>query len=229
MKIAKIHREDRSDRDAHATGDARLASSMAEVGDKPSNRKPKWKSFALANPGDNSQRYIEQKDRSILCQGYAPTKFSTGMRGKPALKKITGFRLELLNDPNLPCNGPGRSFMGTCALSEFTVDAADAKSPSKRTRIKLVRAIGGLRQSAPRTGAELRRPIEEEALSPGRSQYAIDGKDDTAWGIDAGSGPAQRAADGRVRPRKAARLSQRRSFSTSTSSRITAGGIATIT
>ena len=40
------------------------------------------------------------------------------------LPKITAVRLELLNDPNLPHGGPGRSIYGTCALTEFQVDAA---------------------------------------------------------------------------------------------------------
>ena len=147
----------------------------------------KWEVVRLTNLGDNSQRYIEQKDHSILCQGYAPTKFSTDMRGKPILKKITGFRLELLNDPNLPCNGPGRSFMGTCAPSEFTVDAADAKNPSKRTRIKLVRATADY--GNPRR--ELEPNFDDRSKKKrftGPVEYAIDGKDDTAWGIDAGPG-----------------------------------------
>ncbi len=148
---------------------------------------PKWEIVRLANMGDNSQRYIEQKDGSILAQGYAPTKFTTHMRGKTKLKTVTGFRLELLNDPNLPCNGPGRSFMGTCALSEFNAEAWDAKDPSKKVNVKFVKAT-----------ADYGNP--ERVLEPnfddrskarrvtGPVQYAIDGKDDTAWGIDAGPG-----------------------------------------
>ena len=50
---------------------------------------PTWEVVRLTNMGDNSQRYIEQPDGSILCQGYAPTKFTTDMK-TPVLKKITG-------------------------------------------------------------------------------------------------------------------------------------------
>ncbi|HVL15166.1 MAG TPA: DUF1549 domain-containing protein, partial [Gemmata sp.] len=42
-------------------------------------KEPEWKVVAAENAGDNSQRYIPQKDGSILAQGYAPTKFSTLM------------------------------------------------------------------------------------------------------------------------------------------------------
>jgi mono/diheme cytochrome c family protein len=148
---------------------------------------PKWEVLRLTNLGDNSQRYIEQKDGSILCQGYAPTKFSTDMRGKPTLKTITGIRLELLNDPNLPCNGPGRSFMGTCALSEFRADAWDPKDPKSKVAIKFVKATADYGNPE----RELEPNFDDKSKKrrvTGPVEYAIDGKDDTAWGIDAGPG-----------------------------------------
>jgi hypothetical protein len=147
----------------------------------------KWEILQLTNLGENDQRYIPQKDGSLLAQGYAPTKFSTDMRGTAKLKTITGFRLELLNDPNLPCNGPGRSFMGTCALSEFKVDAYDPKEPGKRVSVKFVKATADFGNPD--------RPLEpnfddrsKKKRVTGPVEYAIDGKDDTAWGIDAGPG-----------------------------------------
>src|SRR5206468_636745 len=56
------------------------------------------------------------------------------------LKRVTGFRLELLTDPNLPLGGPGRSPLGLFALSEFTVEFADPKTSDKKTKVKLVSA-----------------------------------------------------------------------------------------
>src|SRR5262249_10501041 len=97
---------------------------------------PAWTIVKLENMNDGSQRYIEQADRSYLVQGYAPTKFTTHMRGTSDLKEIRAFRLELLNDPNLPCGGPGRSFMGTCALTEFSVEATDVKDPKNKIKVK---------------------------------------------------------------------------------------------
>lgn len=179
MKIGEIENELR-----RANPDWKERMAKWEESLKP---QPNWEVVRLSNLGDNSQRYIEQKDGSILCQGYAPTKFSTDMRGKPTLKKITGFRLELLNDPNLPCNGPGRSFMGTSALSEFSVDAADAKEPGKKTRIKFVRATADYGNPE----RELEPNFDDRSKKKrvtGPVEYAIDGKDDTAWGIDAGPG-----------------------------------------
>jgi hypothetical protein len=156
---------------------------------------PEWTHLKLENAGDNGQRYIDMSDGSILAQGYAPTKFSTSLRGKTQLTNITAFRLELLNDPNLPCNGPGRSFKGTRALTEFTVEAVDAADSSKKQFAKFVKVT-----------ADYSNP--ERALEPnffdksdkkrvtGAIDFAIDGKDETAWGIDAGPGR-------RNQPRKA--------------------------
>lgn len=144
-----------------------------------------WTTLQLANSGDNSQRYFDMGDGSILALGYAPTMFSTTLRGTTELTGITAIRLELLNDPNLPCGGPGRSFMGTCALSEISVEAVDSKNPANKQMVKFVKAT-----------ADFGNP--ERVLEPnfddksnkrrvtGPVEFAIDGKDDTAWGIDAG-------------------------------------------
>src|SRR5262249_28391161 len=122
MKAAELRRQMGEIEDglkhAHADWKDRLAEWETAV----AKELPKWQTVAVENAGDNSQRYIPQKDGSILAQGYAPTKFSTLMRGPSPTKSITAFRIELLNDANLPCNGPGRSFMGTSALSEFVVE-----------------------------------------------------------------------------------------------------------
>ena len=47
------------------------------------------------------------EDGSFLAQGYAPTKHTVEMTVKTDVTPITAFRLELLNDPNLPLGGPG--------------------------------------------------------------------------------------------------------------------------
>lgn len=148
---------------------------------------PVWEIVRVTNQSDNSQRYTEQADGSILCQGYAPTKFTTHMKGTSTLKKITGFRLEQLNDPNLPCNGPGRSQIGTSALSEFVVEATDAKDPKKKTNIKFVRATADFSNAE----RDLEPTYDDKSKKKrvyGPIAFAIDGKDDTAWGIDAGPG-----------------------------------------
>ena len=106
----------------------------------------------------------------------------------PTCKDITAFRLELLNDPNLPLGGPGRSIKGTGALTEFEVEAAPADAP-EQDRAGQVRQGHGRRQ--PARDAARRRSSTTRAASKrvtGPVAFAIDGKDETAWGIDAGPG-----------------------------------------
>jgi len=133
------------------------------------------------------QKYLPYKDGSFLAAGYAPTKHRVKMIWKTGVKNIAAFRLELLNDPNLPLNGPGRSTKGLGALTEFEVEAAPANEPTKITRIKLVKATADFNQ--PERDLE---PIFFDKTTrkrvTGPIDFAIDGKDETAWGIDAGPG-----------------------------------------
>ena len=71
-------------------------------------------------------------------QGYAPTKHTVRLHVNTPKKNITAFRLELLNDPNLPRGGPGRSIQGTAALTEFAVEAQS--STAKLERLKFAKA-----------------------------------------------------------------------------------------
>jgi hypothetical protein len=111
------------------------------------------------------------------------------------LQKITAFRLELLLDPNLPMGGPGRSLKGTCALTEFEVEAAPADAPEKTQKVKMKCATADI--NPPETVLE---PIFDDKSGKrrvtGPVEFALDGKDDTGWGIDAGPGR-------RNQPRKA--------------------------
>ena len=146
------------------------------------------------------QKYLPYKDGSFLAAGYAPTKHRVKLVWKTDAKNIAAFRLELLNDPNLPLNGPGRSTKGLGTLTEFEVEAASAKEPTKVTKIKLVKATADFNQ--PERDLE---PIFYDKTNrkrvTGPIDFAIDGKDETAWGIDAG--PGQRNV-----PRKAVFLAE---------------------
>ncbi len=132
------------------------------------------------------EKYQLMEDGSFLAQGYAPTKHTLKMAVKVNIGGIRAFRLELLNDPNLPCGGPGRSIIGTAALSEFRVQAAPAGGgPS--TSIKLARATADINPpDTPLAAIFDDRSGKKRVTGP--AGFAIDGKDETAWGIDAGPG-----------------------------------------
>ncbi len=133
------------------------------------------------------QRYLPLEDGSFLAQGYAPTKHRVKMIVKTDLQNITAFRLDLLNDPNLPLGGPGRSIKGTGALTEFEVEAAPASDPKRITKIKITRATADFNQAEKELEAIFDDKSKRRRLT-GPIQFAIDGKDETAWGIDAGPG-----------------------------------------
>ncbi|MDX2268830.1 MAG: PSD1 and planctomycete cytochrome C domain-containing protein [Bryobacter sp.] len=130
------------------------------------------------------QKYLLQEDGSLLAAGYAPTKHRAKLTLKPTAKLIRSFRLELLNDPNLPLGGPGRSLYGTGALTEFEVEL-EAESAEKPKKLKISRALADLNLPEQEILAIYKDKSDKRRVT-GPIEYAIDGKDETAWGHDAG-------------------------------------------
>ena len=161
---------------------------MAKWEDSVKNDQPEWiVCDQLEHIGENAQRYYERKDGSLVAAGYAPTKMTSTWKTTNKLDRIGAFRLELLTDPDLPAGGPGRSFMGTCALTEFKVEAADAANPKNKGSVKIARATADY--------GNPRRKLEPNFYDKstnnrvtGPIEYAIDGDNNTAWGIDPGPG-----------------------------------------
>ncbi len=137
--------------------------------------------------GDRSQRYEFLPDGSLLACGYAPTYMTQWWRTTNDLSGLTAFRIELLNDPSLPYGGPGRAFNGTCALSEFFVEAVDLNAPTNKSKAIWAKASADYNQP--------KRALEENftdrttnSRMTGPIEFAIDGSDKTGWGINAGPG-----------------------------------------
>lgn len=126
-------------------------------------------------------------DHSLLCGGYAPTHCTFRVVAKTGAKNLTALRLEALTDPNLPCRGPGRSFKGTFYLTEIKVEAASAAEPDKKTELKLAAAAADYSQPEGALESQFDdRSGKKRIVGP--IGFAIDGKNETAWGIDAGPG-----------------------------------------
>lgn len=141
------------------------------------------------------QKYLPMPDGSFLAQGYAPTKHRVKMTVTTDVQPITAFRLELLTDPDLPLGGPGRSIKGTGALSEFDVEVASADAPGKMTKVKFAKATADLELPEKPLEAIFDDRSNKKRIT-GPVSFAIDGKGDTAWGVDVGPGR-------RNQPRKA--------------------------
>jgi hypothetical protein len=178
-----IHRIEADLRHRHPDWQERMAVWERRVKDD----QPPWQVVRPEVDPFGDQKHYLLPDGSVLAQGYAPTKFTTEFTGKTDLKTVTAVRLELLNDANLPLGGPGRSIFGLCALTEFKVEAAPADGSGKKQELKIVRATADVNPPE----RELARIFDDRSKKrrvTGPVSYAIDGKEDTAWGLDAGPG-----------------------------------------
>jgi mono/diheme cytochrome c family protein len=168
------------------------AERMAKWEDSVKNDQPEWVAVECRNAGDNGERFYQYADGSIRAASYAPTKWTAQFRGTNTLPFIGAFRLEQLTDPNLPCNGPGRSIKGMSTLSEFNVEAIDAQDPKSKINVKFVKATADFSNSEKDLEPEFDDRSGKKRIY-GPIEFAIDGKDDTAWGIDAGPGRRNQA------------------------------------
>jgi hypothetical protein len=78
------------------------------------------------------------------------------------------------------------------ALSEFKVEATDTTNPTNKVTVKFVKATADFSNDVkplePEFQSESRKKKEGDKRTYGPVAMAIDGNDDTAWGIDAGPG-----------------------------------------
>ena len=66
---------------------------------------------------------VDSADNTVEASGPNPTTSVYTITASSALLNVTGFRLEVLEDGDLPDGGPGRSGNGNIVLTEFAVDA----------------------------------------------------------------------------------------------------------
>ncbi len=150
---------------------------------------PEWRVIQpiVEDISTGGQRYLPQADGSFIAAGYQPTKHEAKMTMKlPDAKGITAFRLEVMNDANLPAQGPGRSHLGTFGLTEFKAEASGADG--RMQAVNFSKAVADL-EPAPET--PVRREFNEKEPKHrviGPASYAIDGNEETAWSNDVGPG-----------------------------------------
>ena len=160
---------------------------MAAWEDGVRGDQPAWTIVRPELDASGGQKHYLLEDGSILAQGYAPTKHVTEFTVKVDQPEITAVRLELLNDPNLPRNGPGRSIYGLCALTEFQLVAAPADQPDKKQEIEIVAATADVNPDEQELDPIFDDRSKKRRVT-GPIEYAIDRKDETAWGVDIGGG-----------------------------------------
>ena len=92
-----------------------------------------------------------------------------------------------MNDPSLPHGGPGRSIYGTCALTEFKVEAVSLDHPDKKRRLKIAKATADVNP----VERELEKAFDDRSGNrrvTGPIEFANDGNNLTAWGVNIGPG-----------------------------------------
>ncbi len=150
-------------------------------------RPVKWSVVRARDIDSGGQKYYLLDDGSILAAGYAPTKTTTLFSAEVKRPKISAIRLELMNDPNLPHGGPGRSIFGTCALSEFQVEASPLDHPEQHTALKFVKVTADANPPERKLDPAFDDRSGKRRVT-GPIKFANDGNDLTAWGIDVGPG-----------------------------------------
>ena len=170
---------------------------MARWEDEVRGDQPEWTVFVPKHEEPSGPKYHYYEDGSVLAQGYAPTRHDLKMHGAlDSLEGVTAFQLELLMDPSLPRNGPGRSIFGTAALTEFEVEIAPAGKPDEKKKLKFASASADVNPPLREVDLFYFPDRDDKRRVLGEVDFAIDGFAMSAWSTD--SGPATRN-----QPRKA--------------------------
>ena len=148
---------------------------------------PEWSIVKTNDVDAGGQKYYQMKDGSTLAAGYAPTIHTTELKADLKPTKVTAFRLELMNDQDLPRGGPGRSIYGTCALTEFKVEATPSDRPGERMQLKFKQATADVNPPERALDTAFDNRSGQRRVT-GPVTFANDGNGQTAWGIDIGAG-----------------------------------------
>ncbi len=111
-----------------------------------------------------------QPDHSLLAQGYRPDQDTYTIEADCDLSELTGIRLEVMADPSLPHNGPGRQDNGNLHLNELTVIATPTTAAAADQSLGTV----------PLEWGGVSADFDQEGWT---AAHAIDGNPATAWGI----------------------------------------------
>jgi hypothetical protein len=117
-------------------------------------------------------------DLSLLASGPNVTADTYTITANTDLTNVTAFRLEVLPDPSLPADGPGRAVNGNFVLSEFGVRAAPLAGASPLSAVTLQNAVADFSQ---------------ESYGGWPAVAALDGNPATGWQIDPEEGAAHEA------------------------------------
>lgn len=130
----------------------------------------------------------QEPDGTILTLGHCTSRNDIFAVCEPDTKGVTGIRFEALTHGDLRFGGPGRSRLGTWALTELEV-FAQKPGEKKWEKLKLVDATADWAEPVHKLEDEWASGADKEKKrTVGPAGYAIDGSDLTAWRADRGVG-----------------------------------------
>ena len=135
----------------------KLKKQLADYEQGVPERQATWEKNMLAETAWQAVEYTEltasngatltaADDGSILVTG-ANGKGTYNLKLKSPLEKITGLRLEAMNDKSLSAGGPGRAKNGNFVLGELTATSASLADLEKSSPVKLQNATASFSQA----------------------------------------------------------------------------------
>ncbi len=126
-KEAEILKQVAALEDELQSGDPDLKARQAAWEERIRGDVVEWEALDPASYyGSVGTKFNKLSDHSLLATASSPPISTYSVTVKTKLKNITAFRLEMLADPNLPHNGPGRAKHGNFVLTDFSVEAISA-------------------------------------------------------------------------------------------------------
>jgi hypothetical protein len=121
-------------------------------------------------------RRLAPPDGTVLATGKNPYPETYVVTAKTDIKGITAVRLEVLSDPKLPAQGPGRAPNGNFVLNEFKLQVTPTEGTTPPRNVTFRRAIADFSQQ----GFEVQKAIDNNpgtgwAISPqlGKTHMAL--------------------------------------------------------
>jgi len=184
--LGKVREAEDRLREQNPDWQTRMAKWEQEISGRKSV-KTDWEILRPSLDASGGQKHYLLEDGSILAAGYAPTKHTTEFSAETGMKKISSVKLELLNDQDLPLNGPGRSIYGLFGLSEFSVMIGPKGKPGEVKKVKIIKASSDANPSEKVLDPAFNDKTTVKRVT-GPVEYAIDDKVETAWTTDIGYG-----------------------------------------
>src|SRR5258708_6703435 len=196
MKVAEILRRTAELEGGLRHGNPDWETQMAVWEKAQTRTQPRWATLSFPDEelSSGGQKLIRMDDGSFLAQGDPGINNNQKFTATTKLEKITAIQLEMLTDANLPRGGPGRGVNGMFAMTEFGVQVKALKADAdvkpgdvKPVKVKIASATADVNPPETPLAAPLQSKGKPVKVT-GPIEFAIDGKNTTAWGVDVGPG-----------------------------------------